>query len=837
MPMKDTLFSQKLTFHARRALKQSRDLAFFTQNETVGPEHLLLAIFLENGSLGNTLLESMGFEKEKLLKLTKQKLSGSKPLAKDTLIPPSTSLKYVLERAYSLASQFQSPYIGTEHLVYALLEADDTRLDEIFLELEIDEKKIENTLASHMNFDSMPELARFLDPSEPNHQQVQFGKARTAESTGGTPMLEQYAINLTHPKITPEHTLSGRDEELIRMSQILARKQKSNPLLLGEPGVGKTALVSALAQKIKTGDVPRQLIGKRIFALDLALIVAGTNFRGEFEARLKEIIREATEAKDIILFIDEIHTLVGAGNTSGGLDAANIFKPALARGDIQCIGATTFSEYKRHIEKDAALERRFQTLKIEEPSKELTLLMLQNAKQAYEKHHQVAIPAALQPPTVHLSERYIADRFLPDKAFDVLDEAATLVEQTTEATRHLKRELLLTQELSEAQKTKTALIEESDFDEAAIWHTRIGEIEKKLAILHKSHADKNLPLPIMERSHIQETVARIGGIPLHKLESIQPKARLNRLRRSLASQIVGQKEVLSVLEQIFARSLSHLESDDKPLGSLLFLGPTGVGKTLTAKVIAEEFFGDPKALIRLDMSEFMERHSVAQILGSPAGYVGYGEGGKLTEQVRRRPFSVILFDEIEKAHPDVFNLLLQILDEGRLTDAEGRTVNFRHTLIILTSNIGTNIFTKTTAFGFEESSDKEKSLTSFAAKKTKVLANLKRELRPELLARLDQIVVFQPVADKTLKSIVALEMTKLTKRLAKKNIFLSYTSDVIDYLTKKSSAKEDGARLIKKVVTEEVENLLAKTLLEAPDYRYLHLSQKENTLVCQSKKK
>ncbi len=469
--MKDTLFSQKLTFHARHALKQSRDLAFFTQSETVGPDHLLIAIFLENGSLGSNLLEGMGFEKEKLLRIAKKKRPDSKPLSKEALLPPSTTLKQVLERSYALASQFQSPYIGTEHLVYALLEADDTQLDEIFIELEIDEKKIESTLASHMNFDSIPELARFLDMNESNRQQVQFGKTRSHQEAGGTPMLEQYATNLTHPKVLPEHTLSGRDEELIRMSQILARKQKSNPLIIGEPGVGKTALVSALAQKIKTGDVPRQLIGKRIYSLDLALIVAGTNFRGEFEARLKEIIREATDNKDI-------HTLVGAGNTSGGLDAANIFKPALARGDIQCIGATTFSEYKRHIEKDAALERRFQTLKIEEPSKEVTLLMLHNAKKSYEEHHQVRIPDTLLPLIVDLSERYIADRFLPDKAFDVLDEAATLVEQTTETTRQLKKELLLKEELKTLQTTKATLIEEGDFDEAAVWHTRIGETER-----------------------------------------------------------------------------------------------------------------------------------------------------------------------------------------------------------------------------------------------------------------------------------------------------------------------------------------------------------------------
>ena len=670
--MQDTHFTHKLTFHARHSLQESRSLALFAKSLEVGPEHLLLAIFLENGSLGNNLLENMGFEKERLSKLCLTKgISRRKTPPEEVIIPPSESLKKVLERAYSIASQFQSPYVGTEHFVYALLEADDTALDEIFLELEIDEKKIETTLATHMGFEKLPDLARLFDMQEPR-QEISFGKTRTQQETSGTPTLAQYALDLTAPEALPDHVLSGREEELTRLTQILARKQKSNPLLVGEPGVGKTALVSALAQKIKSGTVPRQLIGKRIYALDLALIVAGTNFRGEFEARFKEIIREATESDNVILFIDEIHTLVGAGNTSGGLDAANILKPALARGDIQCIGATTESEFKRHIEKDAALERRFQTLRLNEPSQELTLTMLKNAKNAYEKHHQVTISDDLLPTIVELSVRYIADRFLPDKAFDVLDEAATLVEQKNVETKAFRQKTMLEQELKENRNIKASLIQNNAYDEAAKWHERIVVLEKKLARTKEAPKTEAKDFPQLEKKHILETVSRIASIPLHKLDTPRPKVRLMSLRRALAREIIGQQKALAVLDHIFARSLAKLEHTDRPLGSLLFLGPTGVGKTLTAKIIAREFFGDDKALIRLDMSEFMERHSVAQILGAPAGYVGYGEGGKLTEQVRKRPFSVILFDEIEKAHPDVFNLLLQILDEGHLTDAEGR---------------------------------------------------------------------------------------------------------------------------------------------------------------------
>ncbi len=836
--MKETLFTHKLTFHARHSLQESRSLAAFTKSSEVKPEHLLLAIFLENGSLGNNLLQSMGFDRERLSRacLKNRVFSPSQPTPQNIpLITLGENTKNVINKAFNIASQFQSPYVGTEHFVYALLETDDVSLDDIFLELEIDEKKIEATLATHLGFEKMPDFSKLFDMQEPKSDAF-FTKTRSTDS-GSHPTLNQYAINLTHPKHTAEHILSGREEEVTRLTQILARKQKSNPLLLGDPGVGKTALVSALAQKIQSGQVPRQLIGKKVYALDLALLVAGTNFRGEFEARFKEVIREATESKDVILFIDEIHTLVGAGNTSGGLDAANILKPSLARGEIQCIGATTETEFKRHIEKDAALERRFQVLRVAEPSPELALTMLQNAKTAYEQHHQVQIPDALLPEIVSLSVRYIADRFLPDKAFDVLDEASTLVEQKGRESAQARKKSLLTQQLEEARNIKASLVENSAYDEALVWDQRITKLTKSLSRLHNSAQANTNPLPLLQRKHVLETVSRIAGIPLHKLSNPRPKVRLNHLRRSLRQEIIGQKSALTVLDQIFTRSLAELEHTDRPLGSLLFLGPTGVGKTLTAKIIAREFFGDEKALIRLDMSEFMERHSTAQILGAPAGYVGYGEGGKLTEQVRKRPFSVVLFDEIEKAHPDVFNLLLQILDEGFLTDAEGRKVNFRHCLIILTSNIGTTIFSKDKHFGFLE--DTPDSLTTdhdFETKRHAVLSELRKELRPELIARLDHVIVFEPMSEKSLLAIIDLELKRLTKRLALRNIHLTYTSDVARHILTQSDIRKDGARLVRKNISTHIENLLATTLLDYPDSTHFTLTLKNNTIVCHHKK-
>ncbi len=824
--MLETTFSQKLTLHARHSLKEAREIARYTRHATIEPEHLLLAIFLENGSLGSVLLENIGFEKESLAKLCLKKKSSAKVLPKTVPLPLSFTLKQSLRRAYALASQFHYPYVGTEHLVHALLEARTEALNTILTSLKISEKKIQSTVEAHLNFDRFPQLSKMLDAPEAFNQEASKGHK-------ATPSLDQFTIDLATDDAADQNLLIGRKKELERMVQILTRKNKNNPLLIGEPGVGKTALVAALAKKITRGDVPHALFGKRILSLDLTLVVAGTNFRGEFEARLKEIIKEAARSKNVILFIDEIHTIVGAGNTSGGLDAANILKPALSRGEIQCIGATTLSEYKRHVEKDPALDRRFQSMVIAEPSAEEAKHILGHVKGSYEKFHNVTLTQSTIDLAVDLSLRFLPDRFLPDKAFDIIDEASALAKQGKEKSPFASALFQLEEELRAATGLKESLTRHENYDDAAKWYARERTLEKKITVLKSKHLEEiALDTKAVTSEHILETVAHMTGIPFEKLSQNNPGDKLARLHEALIRRLIGQVEATTALEETLARSVSNISDPDRPLGSFLFLGPTGVGKTFIAKLLAEEFFGSKQALIRLDMSEFMERHSVAQILGAPAGYIGHGEGGKLTETVRRKPYSVVLFDEIEKAHPDIYNILLQILDEGTLTDAEGRSVSFKNTLIILTSNIGTSAFTESARIGFAKELNKNTLHDHFHAIKERVLGELKKELRPELLARLDQVLVFQPLGTEAIAKIAALEINALTERLAKRGVLLHYGQNIITFLAEKSFAPEQGARLVRKKVQELIEKPVAQKLLASPDKKTLRLTLKGDTILC-----
>jgi ATP-dependent Clp protease ATP-binding subunit ClpC len=821
---KETSFLQKLTFHARHSMKEARDIARYARSTSLEPEHLLLAILLENGSLGNNLLANMGFEKEKLAPFCLEKKTPGATFPESTAITLSGSMRDLMQRAFAIAREFHFPYVGTEHLVYALIEVENQRLDDIFVSLDIDEKKIEAALSANMNFDHFPQLARMFDNPQ--------GEAEGKQKKPALAALSQYAEEITGAGRPGSELLSGRDQELGRMVQILLRKQKSNPLLIGEPGVGKTALVNRLAEEIRRGSVPEELMGKRIFSLDLALVVAGTNFRGEFESRLKDILREATSHEDVILFIDEIHTLVGAGNTSGGLDAANILKPALARGDIQAIGATTLTEFKRHIEKDPALERRFQSVFVDEPTPALAKAMLRHSKPSYEDYHQVVLDNAITDRAVELAVRHMPERFLPDKAFDLIDEAAALAKQeAARQDRSADRRIKLRKRLSELEAGKEAFVEEEAYEEAARFKEEAEEIRGVLEDLkQKNRREKRVAV---EESHLLTTLARLTGIPEAKLKSPEPVKRFEKLKKALRSKVVGQKNALEALEAVLLRSLSNIHDPERPMGSLLFLGPTGVGKTLVAKVLAEEFFNDKKALIRLDMSEFMERHSVAQIIGAPAGYVGYGEGGKLTEQVRRRPHSVVLFDEIEKAHPDVFNILLQILDEGALTDAEGRRVSFQNTLVILTSNIGSDIWTREQALGFE----KEGRLRH-AGKRLAVLESLKKILRPELLSRIEHTLVFDPMTPASLKQIARLELRKLAGRLSERGVTLRFDPSVAAFVASEAAASEQGARLVRKIIQERVERAVAEALLHrgSPESLALAVRAQDETLLCEPAK-
>ncbi len=826
--MQDTSFLEKLSLHARHALKEARDIARYAKSKTIEPRHLLLAVFLENGSLGSFLLENIGFKKEKLGKLClKRAQTKALPTAFVPLLSPSVSA--VLRDAYHLANDRAFPYVGTEHLVSALLTSEEEDIHLLMTSFGIDSAKTVATIDNHLHFGHFPELPHLFDHPD---QLINKSSSRrnTPKKKSKTPTLEQFSTD-TRDQNTPS-VLIGRELEIDRLITILSRRTKNNPLLLGEPGVGKTALVAELALRIAKGQVPPSLIGKRILSLDLALIVAGTNFRGEFESRLKDIVTETQSNPDIILFIDEIHTLVGAGNANGSLDAANILKPALARGEIRCIGATTLSEYKRHIEKDAALERRFQPIVLCEPTPEETLHIVTASAPLYEVYHQVSLSPSMIALIVELASTSLPERFFPDKALDILDEASARASTTSQ--KRTKHSALLSAAHAKhvaARHMKEQLVREGKFDEAFIWHKEEQQTETRLSALKAARPTP--PTPVTEE-HIFTAVSRMTGIPLEKLSRQAPEQKLLSLKQTLARELVGQPEVTEVITKALTRSLCGVQHAGRPLASFLLLGPTGVGKTHLAKVLAHEYFENEHSLIRLDMSEFMEKHSVAQMIGAPAGYIGYGEGGKLTERVRRHPSSVVLFDEIEKAHPDVLNILLQILDEGALTDAEGRRVSFKNTLILMTSNIGTAAFTNTASIGFRKHVDPSDLLARFESIRHTVLADLKKSLRPELLARMNEVIVFRPLDATALGAIARLALEELVTRLAKQAIALSYSEDVPGFIADKSLAPEHGARLVRQNLEKLIEYPLAETLIKHRSAKQIALSVRRNTLLCQA---
>lgn len=805
-------FDSKLSAHARHVLKEARDIARYTHAETIEPRHLLLALSLEQGGLGSIILENIGFKKDAVGKLCLKKDTRTKKKPAADYSPAlSDAVQVILKRSYVLAKEHGYPYVGTEHLVAALLESNDTTLTEIIRALDVDEEKIQSALETHLRFEHFPELAKMFDLPDFN-----LGERRQPSRDTNLSFLEQYTIDLAEQAEQDDRQFVGRERELERLMHILGRKEKNNAILVGDPGVGKTALVTALALRMEKGLAGPILSGKRIRSLDLALLVAGTSFRGEFENRVKELLAETREHPDIILFIDEIHTLIGTGNTQGGLDAANILKPALARGEIQVIGATTFTEFKRHFEKDAALERRFQPLTLAEPSAEEALHILEHARQSYEAFHGLSIGSDALHAAVDLSLRYVPDRFLPDKALDLLDEAASLVRHQSawHGQKDFSLLLALEREFDRGSEEQEELIAKGEYEQAARIKKLQNVTEKRIEEIGRSLSkESGTKRPKVTRDEILHIISKTTGIPFARLSRDTPGERIERARQALAARVIGQEEAKTKILSILTRSVSGVNDPNRPLGSFLFLGPTGVGKTHLAKVLAEEFFGDEKALIRLDMSEFMERHSVAQIIGAPAGYVGYGEGGKLTEAVRRRPYAVILFDEIEKAHPDVFNILLQILDEGLLTDAEGRRVSFKHTLIILTSNIGTASFTQSAKVGFAEATPGRVLRSEFEAIKREVLEELKKEMRPELLGRLDQTIVFEALDAKAIKAITALELERLKKRLAEQHINLTVPAAIVNWIAAKSFSPEQGARLVRKNIQEYVESVLAEKLV------------------------
>ncbi len=795
----------KLTGHAKKSLSRTRFLAQKFGHNEIENIHLLFAIFLEKGSLGSKIMSDFNV-KEKDFALILKKTTPRQDFTASKQPPLSRELKQILIRSLVVAKKLNYPYVGTEHLICAIINSQDQAAKKIL-------SKIKNkTPLKSEKSTFLPE--NFIGPfPSSNLHEIIFSKNKTNSMTG-TPFIDKFCLNMNEYVKKKDEIIVGREKELERIINILGRKNKNNPLLLGEPGVGKTALVVGLAKIINSGEVPSFLFGKKIMSLDVANLIAGTSFRGEFELRLKEIIREASLNKNIIIFIDELHTIIGAGNISGSLDLANIIKPALARGEIQIIGATTFSEYKKHIEKDAALERRFQPVQIKESTPEETVEILLGIKKHYEKFHNVSISNDNISLIVDLSTHYIQNRFLPDKAIDTLDEAASNARSKNNISDFMKEIQNTENQKKTLLETKESLVLEEKYEEAFKIKNEEKKLDKKLIELQlkQSQIEKSHPIEI-KRSDILETISKISGIPPAKL-SQEKNLKIKNIRNILSSRIIGQNETIKKLTDVLLRSQSGISSPDRPLGSFIFLGPTGVGKTLTAKILAKEFFGQENPLIKVDMSELMEKHSVSSLIGSPAGYIGYGEGGNLTEKVRRNPYSVVLFDEIEKAHPDALNILLQILEDGVLTDAEGTQISFKNTIIIMTSNIGTEDFSRASKkIGFERSNKQKEFSKKFNEIKERVFEELKTKIRTELLNRLDYILIFNALGREEIKKIARLELNKFSERLAKQKTSLIFDKNVIDFLAEKSLAENQGARLVRKNIQDLIENKIAEMIV------------------------
>ena len=824
-----------MSSRAKSALITSQKLSEDLHHDHIGSEHLLYGIVQEISSFASEILLKNKITpemvKQEVIRMNENHFS-------DKWQPKlSNNLREIIEQSAIIASKYQYQFIGTEHFLYGITDIEHNEAKLILTSLKVSTSELRKNLISIFE-----NVSRFPDLLNSDEQPlIDEGQAIPAPSRNAkTPALDYFTTDLSKKalkgKIDP---VIGRKAEIERLISILNRRTKNNPVLIGEPGVGKTAIVEGLALAIVKHEVPDSLLDKKIITLDMALVVAGSMFRGEFEQRLKQVIDEVKENPNVILFIDELHTIVGAGATTGSLDAANILKPALARGEIRVIGATTLAEYKKHIEHDAALERRFQPILVEEPSVEESIQILEGVRPNYEKHHNLTITDGAVKAAVELSSRYITDRFLPDKALDLIDETAAYTKTVNSKTRNVRVVKKIEIELKRLEEEKTKAVMLQDFTTALHLKAQEDKLKKQKADYQKTFVRKPATAEITSED-IARTVSNITKIPLNKLVKAEAKKLVN-LEKILQARIVGQDEATKIIASAIRRSRAGITSPKRPIASFLFLGPTGVGKTETAKVLAQEVFEDPSALIRVDMSEFMERHNVARLIGAPAGYVGYEEGGRLTEEVRKKPYAVILFDEIEKAHPDVFNVLLQILEEGELTDAAGKRVNFRNTVIIMTSNIGIHDLNRqANAFGFsqERSADllddtRRKAEIEYERVKDNVLESLKRTMRPELLNRIDKILVFRPLPADEIKKIVSLELSYLTDHIRKQqNIDLVVDRDVVKFLAEKSYDPAQGARLIRRNIQEMIEDQLAEKIIngEVNEKSTVRVSMENNTV-------
>lgn len=785
------MMNNRLTNDAKAVLQYAQEAAQKFHHDYVGTEHILLGLVLNTDGIAGLLLNQLGLTPENVTRAIEQHVGWGQDTPSKLRLTPRT--KRAMELAVREANRLEQNYVGTEHMLAGILEEGSGMAVQILEDMDIDPDLVSQRLSELMN-----------DPA------VEGGDAVAAKNGSD---LSQFGRDLNEwakkGKIDP---VIGREKEISRVIQILSRRTKNNPVLIGAPGVGKTAIAEGLAQRIINGNVPDSLLDKRIFSLDLASIVAGTKYRGEFEERIKRILDVIEQDDTIILFIDEIHQLIGAGAVEGAMDAANILKPALARGDLQCIGATTIDEYKKHFEKDAALARRFQPVLVGEPTEDDAMAILFGLRDRYEAFHKARITDDAVRAAVKLSARYISDRYLPDKAIDVMDEAAARVRMKVYAPSHELQDL--EQKLADINKEKEAALAGEDFEKCASLRDAGKKVSSEISALQKEkkqHDDEKL---VVTENDIADVVSMWTGVPVQQITETESQ-RLLHLEEELHKRVISQDDAVTAVAKAVRRARAGLKDANRPIGSFLFLGPSGVGKTELARTLATQLFGSADNMIRIDMSEFMEKYSVSRLVGAPPGYVGYEEGGELTDAVREKPYSVILFDEVEKASSDFFNLLLQVLDEGRLTDSKGRTVDFRNTVIIMTSNLGaSHLKPSGPVMGFSTGGDSAKDReASFEVAKKEIMADVKRFFHPEFLNRIDEIIVFKPLDQKDLRQIVDILLKDLTKRLGEKGISMDWTTAADDILVKEGTDFAYGARPLKRAIQKLVEDPISEMLL------------------------
>jgi ATP-dependent Clp protease ATP-binding subunit ClpC len=793
---------ERFTERARQVVVLAQEEARTLKHNYIGTEHILLGLLREEEGLAARVLESLDITVERVRGQV-VRIVGSGEEVTSGQIPFTPRAKKVLELALREALSLGHNYIGTEHILLGLVRENEGVAARILLDFDADSEKIRN------------EVIRMLSgPSRGRGAGTTAGGGPAgAEGKKSSKLLDQFGRNLT--KLAADGKLDpvvGREIEIERIMQILSRRTKNNPVLIGEPGVGKTAVVEGLAQRITNSEVPELLKNKQIYTLDLAALVAGSKYRGEFEERLKKVMKEITQRGDIILFIDELHNLVGAGAAEGAIDAASILKPALARGELQTIGATTLDEYRKYLERDAALERRFQQIRVDEPSVEQTVEILKGLRDRYEQHHKVTITDEALAAAGELADRYISDRFLPDKAIDLIDEAASRMRIKSMTAPPANRELEL--EIETTRREKEAAIEAQEFEKAANLRDKERRLTNKKRELEEQWeaGETGGERPSIGEEEIADIVSMWTGIPVFKLTEAET-AKLMRMEEELHKRVIGQHPAIEVISKAIRRSRAGLKDPKRPTGSFVFLGPSGVGKTELARTLAEFLFGDEDAMIRIDMSEYMEKHAVSRLVGSPPGYIGYDEGGQLTEAVRRKPYCVLLLDEIEKAHPDVFNILLQILEDGRLTDSQGRTVDFRHAIVIMTSNIGAQEIARNTPLGFAVSDDE--TGISYDEMKNRIMGELKKVFRPEFLNRIDDVIVFHKLQRDEIKQIVELLLLRIRHSMAQRELQLDLTDEAKDMLVEKGWDPAMGARPLRRAIQRYIEDPLADFVLRS----------------------